>query len=307
MRCVFLLLALCAPALWAETPAGSFHSFIAAVLDTHTPEAERRLIFERYFDFDTWMTAKQAEDGKEYTEAERAQFKEEWFTVFLSAEFRQRFAARNVQVIEEPEPQGDKAELVIKILEPAAAAGRYRVLMTRSGEYWRWHSIPRIEEEPAPEAPLTAEEKLAAIKQAIVDAQAEQAKLAAQLRELDAQRKLLEAEIAEKNAGDAPHATPMTTARTLGKAVLAADTDALLKAHTPARRSTNRNKLEEKLKAQAERVAGWEPLDVTLFENNTQATVRVKLKLWDDTGVKERTISLQLRKVDAEWLVDEEP
>ncbi|MCC7509652.1 MAG: hypothetical protein IT464_09775 [Planctomycetes bacterium] len=307
MRCLCLLLILCAPALWAETPAGSFHSFIAAVLDTNTPEAERRLIFERYFDFDTWMAAKQVEDGKEYPEAERAQLKQEWFTVFLSAEFRQRFAARNVQVIEEPEPQDDKAELVIKILEPAAAAGRYRVLMTRNGEYWRWYSIPRIEEEPTPETPLTAEEKLAAIQQAIADARVEQEKLAARLRNLDAQRKVLEAEIAEKNAGAAPYSTPMTTARTLGKAVLAADADALLKAHTPARRNTDRKKLGEKLNVQAERVAGWEPLDVTLSENNTQAVVRVKLKLWDDTGVKERTISLLLRKVDAEWLVDEAP
>ncbi len=307
MRWLCLLMMLGAPALCAETPAGSFHAFIAAVLDTNTPEAERRLTFERYFDFDTWMVGKQSEAGAEYTQAERAKFKEEWMIVFLSAEFRQRFAARNVQVIEEPEPHGDQAELVIRILEPAAAAGRYRVLMTRNGEYWRWYSIPRIEEEAPAPTPQTPEEKLAAIQQAIANVRAEQEKLAAHLRDLEAERKLLEAAIAETNAGAAPHATPMTTARTLGKAVLAANTDALLGAHTPARRNTDRKKLAEKLKAQSERIAGWEPLDVTLSEDNTQAVVRVKVKLWDDTGVKERTISLLLRKVEAEWLVDEEP
>ncbi|MBX3458774.1 MAG: hypothetical protein KF696_02275 [Planctomycetes bacterium] len=304
MRAAIIALALWGAVLHAEGPAGSFHAFIAAVLDTSSPEAERRALFEKYFDFDAWVAERQAAEGKRYTAAEKSQMKEEWMTVFLSDEFRQRFAARNVQVVEEPEPAGDDAELVIRIMTPASAAGRYRVKLKRSGDHWRWYSIPRIEETSEPQTP---DQRLAALKQALAEARAEQERIAQRIRDLEAQAKRVEAELAEQGANTNPHSSPMTTARNLGKAVQAADLEALLAAHMPARRKADRAKLREKLDEQSRRLASWEALDVTLSENKQSATVRVKLKLWHDTGVKERTLTIAMRLINGNWLVDEEP
>lgn len=304
MRAAIIALAMCASALHAESPAGSFQAFIGAVLDTSAPQAQRRAQFEKYFHFEVWVTDRETAEGKQYSEAEKAQMKEEWMTVFLSDEFRQRFAARNVQVVEEPEPAGDDAELVIRILAPPGAAGRYRVKLKRSGDHWRWYSIPRIEETSEPQTP---EQRLAALKQALADARAEQERIAQRIRDLEAQAKRVEAELAERGANTNPHSSPMTTARTLGKAVQAADLEALLAAHVPARRKSDRTKLRQKLDEQSRRLASWEALDVTLSENKQSATVRVKLKLWHDTGIKERTLTIAMRLIDGNWLVDEEP
>lgn len=304
MRVAMIALVLCASALHAESPAGSFHAFIAAVLDTNAPEAERRALFDKYFDFEAWFAEKQATESRQYNAEEKAQLKEEWMTVFLSDEFRQRFAARNVQIVEEPEPAGDNAELIIRITSPPAAAGRYRVKLKRSGEHWRWYSIPRMEETPEPQTP---EQRLAALKQAIADARAEQQRIAETIRDLEAQAKRVESEIAEAGADDKPHSSPMTTARTLGKAVQNADLEALLAAHTPARRRADREPLRRKLDEQSRRLASWEALDVTLSDDKQSASVRVKLKLWHDTGIKERTLTIAMRLIDGNWLVDEEP
>ncbi len=302
LLCVLLLLA---PALAAETPAESFRAFMAAVMAEDKSEAERRKAFERYFDFETWVTNRQAAEEAEYTAEEKKELKEQWFTLFLSAEFRDTYRTRDVKIIEEPKPQGDTAELVVTMKEEGAEQpGRFRVLMTKSGDHWRWHSVPR---ELKPEAPLTPAQKLAAVKQAIEELRAQAQQIGRRINELESERKKLEAEIAEAGANEAPYSSPLTTARTLGKAVQAGDADAVLRAHTAARREVDGAKFTAKLKRESERLATWEPLDSTLGEDGATASVRVRIKLWASHGVNLRTITIALRTVGDEWLVDEAP
>src|SRR5690606_33437439 len=106
--------------------------------------------------------------------------------------------------------------------------------------------------------------KLDAVKGAIGKVREQAELIAARLAELEAERRRLESEIVEKDAGSAPHSSPMTTAATLGRAVQRADMDALLRAHVPARRDVPREALQQRLAKESERVASWEPVDSTL-------------------------------------------
>jgi uncharacterized protein YhaN len=305
MRLLIFLIVL-APALAAESPAESFRAFVEAVLADDKPEAERRAVLERYFDFDTWLANKEASEGKQYAEDDRAQMKKDWLTLFLSAEFSESYRARSVQIVEEPQPAGDAAELIITMIEPGSEKpGKFRVLMMRSGEHWRWHSIPRLAEaEPA--TPKTPDEQLAAVVKALEELREQSAQIAERIRQLETERKRIESQIAETNAGQAPYSTPMTTAHTLGNALSAEDVEAVLRAHADARRGGDKEKLAAKLKRESARLASWEPLDSTL-QGADGAFVRVRVRLWANQGVKSRTITLALRKVGDEWLVDEEP
>ncbi len=305
MRALCLVLLL-APALAAETPKESFLAFVAAVLSGEMTEAEKRAAFERYFDFDTWVENAQQNEGRRYTQQERASLKEEWFTLFLSDEFSSSYRARNVQVVEEPAPDGDTSEVIITMQEAGKSEpGRFRVLMTRSGEHWRWHSIPRIAD-AQPEKPLTPQARLEGVKDAISKLREQAELIAARIAELEAERRKLESEIVEKDAGSAPHSSPLTTAATLGRAVQRADTDALLRAHLPVRRDVPRESLRQRLATESERVASWEPIDSTLTGEST-AAVRVRVTLWSSKGASVRVITLPLARSGDEWLVDDTP
>lgn len=298
-----LLLCLCGAALpAAETPAESFLSFMKAVLETEKPEAERRAGIERYFDFDAMVADREAAEGVAWDETRREEVRAEWMRLFLSGEFQR---GGDVQIVREPEPQGDKAELYVAIAEPGARRRpTFLVKLNRAEGYWRWYSIRPTRDEPP--TPRTTEEQLAAVLAELEELRAAQAQIEARLAALEAERQRLSAELAEKQADDAPYSSPMTTARTVGRAIQAADVDALLRAHVSSGQDADHEKLEARLRRESEKIASWEPLDVSLSTDVT-AMVRVRVQLWSDTGVKTRVLTLSMRKAGEEWLVDQEP
>jgi hypothetical protein len=300
-----VLCALClfaAPAFAEESPAQSFQAFMRAVLDTQKPEAERRAIIERYFDFDALVAEREAVEGIGWDEERRNQLRAEWMALFLSGEFQQ---GREIRILREPEPQGDRAELIISLDEPDA---RHRVpflvKLTRAEGYWRWYSIRPTRDEPPP--PATPEERLQTVLAELAELKAANERIAERVAELEAERHRLEGELAERRADEAPFSSPLTTALTVGRAVLAADIEALLRSHVPARRELDHEALQSRLRVESEALASWEPLDSRL-RGEGEAVVRVKLQRWTDTGVKTRTLTLNMRKLGDEWLVDQEP
>lgn len=271
-------------------------------MDSTKPEAERRAVIERYFDFETMVAEREAADGEPWDEARRKEQRAEWMRLFLSGEFQQ---GREVKIAREPEPEGDRADLYVVISEPEARRRpTFHVKLTRAEGYWRWYSIRPTRDEPP--APRTTEEQLAAVLAELEELRSAQARVADRIEVLEAERKRLSAKLAESAADEAPYSSPMTTARSLGRAIQGVDVDALLRAHAPARRNVGRDSLEQRLKLESAHIASWEPMDSTL-RGDGDVLVRVRVQLWTDSGVMSRVLTLPMRKTGQEWLVDREP
>lgn len=285
----------------AETPRQSFEKFIEAVLsDTLTPE-ERAAQFERYFDFDQWLI----ERGGEPTPEDVARAKADWFELFASAEFRNSYREREVRVVEELKPDlaNSKAELVIA-MKGKDGEEKFRVIMKLSadGTWWRWYSIPQIVPEAAP---LTPEERLKAIEQAL-------AKIENDRTRLDELEDVLRRELAKLRSEQAEtdtDSTPKSVVTAAWNAIEKGDADTLLDCHTT--QQVAKSKLET-VKAgidkMRERLMSWEVLQATIDENDDKrALVPVRLKLRRTGEPDDRTISVRVVKVGDQWKIDEAP
>lgn len=292
----------------AETPRQSFQAFVDAILREDMPEAERDAAFERYFDFDAWVKDREVSEGASYTDAERAAMKEDWRELFHSREFRDSWRKRNVRVLEEPAPQGDKAELVIAMTGAGGADEKFRVLMTRAADatHWRWYSIPQVAEAlPEP----TIAERIAAIEQALKRIAEQRAQLEAEAQALARELERLRAEQAEADAGDSPYATPQSVVKAAWTAIEKGDLNALLDCHTTRRvAGADTEALKARLAKTRERLMAWQVLDSTIDEKDpARAVVRVQLKLQRTGDTDQRTISVRVLKAGENWKIDEAP
>lgn len=293
-----------------DTPRESFEAFVKAVLDTDLDADARKAQFERYFDFDTWLKGHAAEEGKVYTEKETADLKQQWFELFQSDEFRATYRSRNVRVLEEPDPDRARghAELVIAMQGKDGKDEKFRVLMTLSkdGTHWRWYSIPRIEETAAP---LTSREKVKKIEAALKTIADKRAELDAQEKALRGELAKLRSDLAEKDAGASPFASPKSVVESAWKAIEKGDADALLDCHTTRRVSESKlSDVEAKIKRLRERLMNWKVLDSTIDEHDaSRASVRVKLSLQRTGESDERTITIRVVRSGDDWKIDEAP
>ncbi|MCA8918459.1 MAG: hypothetical protein KDB32_05230 [Planctomycetes bacterium] len=293
-----------------ETPRESFEAFIAAVLDQEMDADARNLVFERYFDFDSWLKGKSAEAGNVYTEEEVDEFRSQWFTLFESSQFSDTYRQRNVRVLEAPSADRAKgmAELVIAMDAQDGSTEKFRVLMTLSadGTHWRWYSIPRIEDSAES---LTPSERIKRIEDALKLVADQRAELDAQERALKKELRQLRSEMAETNAGTTPFATPKSVVESAWTAVEKGDVDALLDCHTTRRVSESKlDAVKAKLTKTRERLMSWSVLDSTIDSANPGlATVRVELKLQRTGDIDERTVSIRVVRDDKDWKIDEAP
>lgn len=282
-----------------ETPRESFQSFIDAVLIEEANAEERTAAFDRYFDFETWLANKQKTDGKTYTETETAEFKQGWYDLFRSAEFRKRYAGSDV-VVEGSSIEGDKAELKVSLGEQ-----QFRVLMNKSadGLYWRWYDIPLVEKSKDPATQLKELEK------ALQDLRLERARLNEIEEALLDEIAKLRADLAEEGAGDSPYATPRSVVATAWKSIEGNKANALLDCHTSARiKEADAGEVKKNIQATSERLMSWEILDSTIDARDPGlALVRVRIKLQRTGEPDDRTINVRVVRVGENWKIDEEP
>ena len=283
----------------AETPRESFLNFIDAVLIEEATEEERTAAFDRYFDFDTWLTNKQKADGKTYTEAQQDEFKQDWYELFRSSEFRERYAGSGV-VVKDSKVDGKSAELTISFGEQ-----QFRVLMTASGDgtWWRWYDIPVVEKAADPA------ERIKEIEQTIKDLRAERQRLSQVEEALLEEVAKLRAELAEEGAGDSPYATPRSVVESAWTAIENNDANALLDCHTSKRISeADAGDVKKNVQATSKRLMLWEVLDSTIDTKDPGlAIVRVRIKLQRNGEPDDRTINVRVVKVGDVWKIDEEP
>ena len=291
-----------------ETPRQSFQAFVDAILREDLTQQERGEAFERYFDFEAWLSEREVADGRKYDETERESMKKDWFELFHSDEFRDSWRRRNVRVLEEPQAQGDKAELVISMTGAGGAEEKFRVLMTKAndGTHWRWYSIPQVAE-TLPEPTLA--ERIAAIEQALKRIAKQRAQLEADEQALGRELEKLRAEQAEQHVGDSPYATPQSVVKAAWTAIEKGDLNALLDSHTTRRvAGADTEALKARLAKTRERLMAWQVLDTTIDETDTaRAVVRVQLKLQRTGEVDQRTISVRVLKAGENWKIDEAP
>lgn len=296
-----VLMLLVAPITAQEklSPRESFQKFIDAVLIEEATEEERTEAFDRYFDFDTWLANKQAADGKTYTPEEAAEFKQGWYDVFRSAEFRKRYQDSGA-VVQDSKIDGAKAELTMTLGEQ-----QFRVLMTASadGSYWRWYDIPVVEK------PKDPAERLKDLEKALQDLRVERARLNEVEEALLEEIAKLRAELAEEGAGESPYATPRSVVETAWKAIEGNDPNALLDCHTSSRvTEADAAGVKEKVKTTSERLMSWEILDSTIdTKDPALAIVRVRVKLQRTGEPDDRTINVRVVRVGENWKIDEEP
>ena len=296
-----MLMLLIAPVVAQDTesPRESFQGFIDAVLAEEATEAERTAAFDRYFAFATWLSNKQEADGKTYSEAEAAEFKQGWYDLFRSAEFRQRYVDSGV-VIENSKINGTDAELTITLGDQ-----QFHVLMTQSsdGTWWRWHDIPIIDKPKDPEA------RIAEIEQALKDLRAERERLGRIEEALLEEISRLRSELAEEGAGESPYATPRSVVETAWKAIEGNDANGLLDCHTSRRVSdADAESVKSKVQSVANRLMSWNVLDSTIdTADPSQAVVRVRIKLQRTGEPDDRTLNVRVIRVGQNWKIDEEP
>jgi hypothetical protein len=317
-RVVICLILLSLPGLVAaetpvKPPGESFVAFISGITDTELTPAARTELIEHYFDFEAWMRARAADEDRQYTAEERAEFQQQWLELLSSRRFRETYRDRDLRV-ERVTEDADRATVRISLaMSGQEQREHFDVLMTPAETHWRWHLIrpvaaPVPEPRPEPQADTRAariEHILAAIEQL----RELEAGIANRLLELEAELSKLRAEQAEERAGEGSYSTPMTTAATLGRALLAEDAAAVARAHVPTRRPSDTEALESRVGALANSLARWEPVDVKLLDDGNRAIVRVRVTLWPerDGAVETRTQMLALRLIGEEWLVDENP
>lgn len=307
MRFVLLVLLL-AGSLHAQTltPRQSFEDFIKRITDVALDAASRQACVDRYFDFEAWFATHMAAQGREFLPAEKAELKQNWNDVLLSPEFRDRFRDREVRVLSEPAPDllNGTAELVIELKAPAGTL-QYTVLMTLAAEgtWWRWHEFVAREKAVTIKTPAERIAELESLLQQIAEAREA---LDQRESEVRTELKRLRAALAEGGDSKGAFTSPARCAETFMKAVMAADTDALLLAHTAARREkADRVDVAKRLTALAGKLAEHKLLDSTIDEGNpARATVRISLKL---LAGGERVLTARLAKEGGEWRVDEEP
>ncbi len=306
MRFVLLTLLL-AGSLHAQTltPRQSFEDFIKRITDTTLDALSRQACVDRYFDFETWFKEHQSAQGREFTADEKATLKQNWNDVLLSTEFRDRFRDSEVRVLSEPAPDlvNGTAELVIE-LKAKGSTLEYVVRMTLSeeGTWWRWHEFTPREKPVADKTPAERIAELESLLSQIAEARNTLDQREAEIR---AELKRLRAALAEGDNKGA-FTSPARCADSFMKAVMAADTEALLKAHTAARREkADREDVGKRVTALAGKLAEYSVIDTTIDEGNpARATVRVNLKLLDGSA---RVLTARLAKEGGEWRVDEEP
>lgn len=293
-----------------QTPRESFEAFVAAVLDEEMTAEDRRAVFERYFDFDTWLQDRAAEEGKVHTDDETAELRQQWFELFESTQFRDSYRRRNVRVLKEPaaDRARGRAELVIAMQGPELEDEQFRVRMTLSedGTYWRWYSIPRIEEDVPT---LTPEQRVKRIEEAMQLITEKRALLDAQEKALREELTRLRSELAEADAGKSDYASPISVVESAWRAVEKGDADALLDCHTTRRVSeSNLEDLKTKLEKTRVRLMKWEVLDSTIDEQNpARADVRVRLTLQQTGEPDRRVVTVPVVRDGKEWKIDEAP
>lgn len=296
-----VLMLLVAPCLAQDglSPRESFQKFIDAVLAEEATEEERTEAFETYFDFDTWLTNKQAADGKTYTPEEAADFKQGWYDVFRSAEFRKRYQDSGA-IVKESKVDGAKAELSLTLGEQ-----QFRVLMTASadGTYWRWYDIPAVDKPKDPAA------RIKELEQSLQDLREQRARLNEVEEALLEEIAKLRADLAEEGAGESPYATPRSVVETAWKAVEGNDPNALLDCHTSRRvKAADAGQVKEKIKQTSERLMSWQILDSTIdTKDPALAVVRVRVKLQRTGEPDDRTVNVRVVRVGENWKIDEEP
>lgn len=292
----------------AETPRQSFQAFVDAILREDMTEAERDAAFERYFDFDAWVKDRETSEGASYTESEREQMKKDWLELFHSREFRDSWRKRKVRVLEEPQPESDKAELVIAMTGAGGVDEKFRVLMTRSEDasHWRWYSIPQVAE-ALPEPSI--DQRIAAIEQALKRIAEQRAQLEADEQALGRELEKLRAAQAEAKAGDSPLATPQSVVKTAWTAIEKGDLNALLDCHTTRRvAGADTEALKARLAKTRERLMAWQVLDSSIdVHDPARAVVRVQLKLQRTGDTDQRTIAVRVLKTGESWKIDEAP
>lgn len=293
-----------------QTPRESFEAFVAAVLDEEMTAEDRRAVFERYFDFDTWLQDRAAEEGKVHTDDETAELRQQWFELFESTQFRDSYRRRNVRVLKEPAADRAKgrAELVIAMQGPELEDEQFRVLMTLSedGTYWRWYSIPRIEEDVPT---LTPDQRMKRIEEAMQLITEKRALLDAQEKALREELTRLRSELAEADAGKSDYASPISVVESAWRAVEKGDADALLDCHTTRRVSeSNLEDLKAKLDKTRVRLMKWEILDSTIDgQNPARADVRVRLTLQQTGEPDRRVVTVSVVRDAKEWKIDDAP
>jgi hypothetical protein len=316
------LLLLCLPVVHAEPerdPAGeAFLAFIRGLTDPELGPAARTELVDRYFDFDTWMEGREADADRPYTQAERDEFRQQWRDVLQSRRFRDAYRDRDLR-IEHVEHNGTGARVRISMTVPDREQLEYfDVLMTLRDNVWRWHTIrpvaAPVAPDPAPQPPDdTPTGRIERLQAEIERLRRLEDEVGRALIELESELSRLRAEQAEELAEGGAYASPMSTVRTLGRALLAEDTEGVARAHVPTRRPADTDALAARVKSRSAGLATWEALDSRLVgDEGTRATVRVRVTLWPDSpdasaGTDTRIVILALRRIGDEWLVDENP
>jgi hypothetical protein len=179
--------------------------------------------------------------------------------------------------------------------------------------HWRWFAMPRIGEpaEAPPPEPKTPAQRLFQIAQELTELTKARTVLDAQERRLKSERRRLLAKIQEDKAGDGLFASPRRTVENLWKAIQSADFEAFLRGHLESRRAdADTPETRKRFARNTERIKKWKVLESTINErDSSRSTVRVQVtfRAPDETAPRMRTISVSLRKVADEWLIDEEP
>jgi hypothetical protein len=251
---------------------------------------------------------RETSEGASYTESEREQMKKDWLELFHSREFRDSWRKRKVRVLEEPQPESDKAELVIAMTGAGGVDEKFRVLMTRSEDasHWRWYSIPQVAE-ALPEPSI--DQRIAAIEQALKRIAEQRAQLEADEQALGRELEKLRAAQAEAKAGDSPLATPQSVVKTAWTAIEKGDLNALLDCHTTRRvAGADTEALKARLAKTRERLMAWQVLDSSIdVHDPARAVVRVQLRLQRTGDTDQRTIAVRVLKTGESWKIDEAP
>jgi hypothetical protein len=296
-----LLLLLFVPALAQddETPRQSFERFIGAVMSDTVGDEERQRVFERYFDFDTWIEQRQETEGVTYTEVQRKELKSGWHDLFRSREFRKRYQDSGVKVTGEAVIDGDSAVLPIEL-----AGQAFNVRMKASGQgWWRWYDIPAAEPKVDPEARITQ------IEQALQELAEQRARIARAEDALRHELRSLRSRLAEEGAGTTPYATPLSVVQTAWRAIESGEVTDLLECHTTARvAAADANGVQARMLKTRERLMDWEVLDSSIdIADAGRALVRVRLSLQRTGDPDERVISVPVVRVGEAWKIDQEP
>ncbi|MCC6464745.1 MAG: hypothetical protein IT463_05335 [Planctomycetes bacterium] len=299
-----------------RSPRRSFEGFIEAVLNEPVlDEAERTRRFEAYFDFETWAAEKEKTDGKPLAAEERAQLKSEWLTLFRSAEFRETYKKRNVRVLEEPAADWDNGRAELRIAMTNSATGEdehFRVLMTLDARqlHWRWYAIPPAPVESQP-APGDTAAELKQVEAELAALQKQQAELEARCKQLEEERQVLRARLAEERGGEGDRATPRKAAQACGKAVQARDFEGFLRCHAAARRApADRKAAQARFERDSGRIRTWTVQEIRVDANDERratAQVEVEFAAEGNAQPEKRVLNLKLLREGDEWLLDEDP